>query len=642
MHRVLATKTLNTTRQINDKGDMITKKKEELEKLPFSSRTPRVVQRAKTQLSTNTKTKTIVQPSSVRSKSKLASTNYTDPRQQARDLIFEGIHCTATNQKHDIINQLGNLLLQQINQTEIFQNDVHHLEARNQELENELLSQKSSIEKIQRNTARVTKLRHLKSLRSDENLIQDIRAIESDTSKYVHLSEPWLLQNILDDNNNEDKMEELINLKFRRLEDLIYALRRQILQDQDIVSILPLINERFGSVRNLLTKYDDALQSINKLKVREFKISSDELTKRRPLASYDTQSLHILIVALQNELIECKQQLRKSMLMIKPNQIDDNNNSNNCDNLDTKKCDSNNDNGNDIDLASRFNVLEAEHSTLMKDFEQLKKDNELLKSEINLETDVLKSGLFTIDDKLKNKLVEVNARIAEYYEKLEKMQITIDLQQKLVNQFQKEKSLYLRQKMTLTKQVEDMKEKVSNSEAKVRTTNRKLESLRGVARIMTENTLAKRQDYKRTFDQIETLFFKAYERYDSAALLIQRSWRKMRNSQLEKEIIVSKDESFPVSQILTISAIDVISGKMKPITYKQIVKLLHSYNSEIKQSTMISLEIMNNFITKKHEEMNIVSESVLCKPKRFNWTQTGADRFEVETQTEKMPYRGKK
>ena len=134
MHRVLANKTMNTTRQINDKGDMVSKKKEELEKLPFSSRTPRVTQRAKTQLSTTPKTKTIVTTSSIRTKSKHASTNYTDPRQQARDLMVEGIHCTATNQKHDIINQLGNLLLQQINQTEIYQNDVQRLETKNREL----------------------------------------------------------------------------------------------------------------------------------------------------------------------------------------------------------------------------------------------------------------------------------------------------------------------------------------------------------------------------------------------------------------------------------------------------------------------------------------------------------------------------
>lgn len=317
MHRVLANKTMNTTRQISDKGDMISRKKEELEKLPFSSRTPRVAQRSKTQLSTSPRTKTIVTSSSSRTKSKLASTNYTDPRQQARDLMLEGVHCTATNQKHDIINQLGNLLLTQINQTEFFQNDVQRLEAKNRELENELISQRSSIEKIQRNTARVTKLRHLKSVRSDENLIQEIQSIESDIQKYVHLAEPWLLQNIIKDSTNDDKMEELINLKFRRLEDLVYALRRQLLQDQDLVSILPTINDRFGSVRNLLTKYEESLQSIEKLKVREFKISSDELTKRRPLASYDLQSLHMLIVALQNELIETKIQLRKSMLLTK-------------------------------------------------------------------------------------------------------------------------------------------------------------------------------------------------------------------------------------------------------------------------------------------------------------------------------------
>ncbi|OHT16633.1 hypothetical protein TRFO_13055 [Tritrichomonas foetus] len=632
MHRVLSSKTMNTTRQITDKGEMVTKKKEELEKLPFSARTPRMNTRAATQLATTNKnkTKTIVAgtpTSSLRSKSKNSKmTNYSDPRQQARDLMFEGIHCTATNQKHEIINQLGNLLLQQINQTEIYQSDVERLEAKTRELEMKITIQQADAEKIHRNVSRVTKLRHLKTLRTDESLIDDIKTIENDVQKYVHLSEPWLLQEI-SDRKDEDKIEELVNLKFRRLEDLVYALRRQVLQDQDIISVLPIVNGRFGSVRNLLIKYEDALQTIEKLKVREFKVSSDELTKRRPLASYDNQSLHTLIIALQNELIESKAQLRSALLLSKSPKV--------------QNIEEINENPIDFDLISKYNQLEALYIDMTHCFKNLKKDNELLLAQTNLESDVLKSGLFTVEDKMKAKLVDANSRIAEYYEKLTKMQNTIELQQSLVNQFQKEKAVYMRQKMILNAKFQDMKEKIAQAEANVRTTERKLASIRGIARIMAENTLAIRKDYTRTFDQINDVFFKSYQRYDSAALLIQRCWRKSRNPTFEKQI-VQQNCSFPISQLISISALDVIAGNMKPVTYRQIVKLLKSYNNEIKQATIAPLEIMKKFIQKKHADMNIVSESVLCKPKRFNWTQTLPDRYDVDTQTERINTRGKK
>lgn len=627
MHRVLSAKTANLTRQVDDRGDMISRTKEELEKLPFSSRTPRVTQRAKTQLSNaKPKTKTITALQSSRSRSKI-STNYSDPRQQAKDLMQEGIHCTATNQKHEIITQLGNLLLQQIIQTEIYQNDLHRQEAKNLELENEIQSLKSLNDKIQNNSARILKLKYFKTLKSDSALIEDIRTIENDIQKYANLSEPWLLQDIIDSNADE-KIVEYINLKFRRLEDLIYVLRKHILEDQDISSILPVINKRFGSFRNLLTQYEDSQSQIEKFKVREFRLSSDELTKRRPLAQYDIQSLHTLIIALQNELVDAKTQLRGSLLVGKHTKSQQFHQENVEQQI-------------DFDLISKYNSLEANYSELQRSFEQIKKDNDLLQAETNMDSESLKTGLFAVDDKLKAKLINANERLNEYYNKLEKMQNTIDLQQQLVVQFQKEKAVYLKQKIQLNSEVQELKEKILQSEAKVRTVERKLEAVRGIARIMAENTLSSHKEYNRTFDQIENVFYHKFEKLDSAALLIQRCWRKLKNPEHEKRVI-KKDMMFPLTSIMTTSSIDVIAGKMKPVAYSQIVKLLTSYNSEIKQYSMAQFALMKQYLETTHENMNMVSENVLCKPKRFNWTQTSPNHFEVETQTEKMPARGKK
>ena len=627
MHRVLSNKTMNTSRQINDKGEIVSRTKDELDRFSSSARTPRINHRSKTQLSNNTKTKqkTIVSGGNQRSKSKV--TFYSDPRQQARDLMIEGIHCTATNQKHEIINQLGNLLLQQINQTEIYQNDSERLNSKNQELEKSLSEQRASTAKVQRDTAKVTQLRHLKTLRNDEKLIQDIQQIEEDAKRYVHLSEPWLLQEILD-NNDDEKIEELVNLKFRRLEDLIYALRRQILQDQDIISVLPIINSKFGSVRNLLNKYEEALSIIDKLKIREFKVANDELTKRRSLGSYDVQSLHTLIIALQNELIETKTQLRLSLLSI---------NSSSGKYLDQHE----HENTTDFDSASRYNMLEAKYNDLLKRYEKIKQDNELLQTQVNLESEVLRSGIFTVENKMKGKLLEVNKRIHDYYDKIDKMQNTIDLQSRLVTQFQKEKSACIRQKMVMNSHLEEMREKVEEAEARVRKAERRVDSIRAVARIIAEDTLVSRNGYSPSFEQINQAFFKSFQKYDSAALLIQRCWRKKRNPSYEKRLIL-KNHSFPITQIISISALDAIAGKMKPVTYKQIVHLLKSYSSELKRSTLAPIQLMKNYIEKSHKDINYVSETCLCRAKRFNWAQTIPDRIDLETQTEKQPLRAKK
>lgn len=623
MHRILASRVSTMSRQVSDKGDLVTTKEKELEKLPFSARVPRVTTRSQTQMQKKPPTREIRPQTARRTKSRPTTIDLDDPKQAARTLMEDGIHTTAIRQKDEIINQLGTMLINQCNQTDIYQSDISRLTEQVSHLELFVTNMSHVSERTQRNCERISQLRHLKSIRADTRIIEEIKQIEADASKYMSLSEPWLLQEILD-GDEETKLENLVNLKFRRLEDLIFGLRKQLLADHDIVSLLPLITEKFGSVRNLLAKYDESQEIIQKLKVRELKCAEDELGKRRQLSNCSLQTLHTLIVTLQNEVMETKAQLRAAMqLSAKPGVHE----------VSTVPL--------DFDLASEYNILEAKYQDLVKHCSALREDNQMLSEQIDLESDVLQSGLFKGEEQLKNRLYSANERLVMYEKEIAQRQETIDLQMKLVNQFQKEKAAAIRQKMILKAEVDEMKEKVARAEFAARTTERKLKTVRGLARLIAENTLGKRSDYTRTWTQLEDLFFHAYEKYDSAALIIQRAWRKKRNPSAEK--IVVRNVSIPVAQIMTIGAIDVVAGNMKPIEYKQISNLLRAYNREIYDTLFRRLTVMKKYLEETHTMSSELCERILCRGKRFQWTQTQPDRTDEEIQTEKVvPHRGKK
>lgn len=627
MHRLISSR-INVTRGINDNGELVSnKKQQELEKLPFSARTPRGQPRSRTALSNATESsRSPIQKPPMSARISKQPSVLSDPRDKVNNLLFDGIHCTATKQKHDIINQLGSLLLDQINQNDVIKSDVERLEKLVRQLEVQLESQRLAAEKTSKKAERVAKLRHLKTLSDDESIINEIKNIEQDAQKFVHLSEPWLLEEAME-LEREDKMEALINLKFRRLEDLIYGLRRQILQDQDIMSVLPLIKDKFGSVRNLLAKYNEATETISRLKVREFKYSNNELYKRRPLAEYDVQSLHTLIIALQNELTECKSELRASLRLTKyvsgsepPPDINE---------------------PIDFDLITKYNTLEASHAELLKRYEQQKKDLELLAQEATLESDILKNGIFKIEDKLKSKLLETNRRLVQYNEDVKKMQSTIDLQQNLVFQFQKEKAAIMRSKITLNNETMRLKKHIDDLEAKHRDDLRKINTIRGLSRVLTENVLAKRQDYTSAFDNLQDTFYEIYQKYDAAALIIQKAWRKTKSPEAEK-ILVHKPINFPIAPFLTMTTIDILVGKAKPVTYKQMVKMLKSFTFELRDAANGPMEIIFSKLKAKHSEINELNERLLLKGKRDNSSQTIPDRIDVEAQTERLPLRSKR
>jgi hypothetical protein len=182
-------------------------------------------------------------------------------------------------------------------------------------------------------------------------------------------------------------------------------------------------------------------------------------------------------------------------------------------------------------------------------------------------------------------------------------------------------------------EVSQLKQRVSECEGEVRTMHRKLDAVGGLARLMAENALAKRRSYLPALEIVERSFFTQYERFDAAALLIQRNWRHSKNPALEKRIVRSKPV-FPLAELVTLSALDAVAGRVEPLTYRRIVRLLSSYNAEMRQLIAVPIDVMRNYVVRTHEFSLGICNTVLCKGKRFAWTQTETSRAEVAVQTE--------
>jgi hypothetical protein len=616
MHRVLSARTSSMSRQIDDRGAFVTSKETELDKLPFSARTPRVTTRANTQLDSKVKPKEIrAGPTRTSTKTSFAQ----DPRQPIRDLMEESLHSTQIKKKDDAIQHLGSLLIHQTLQAESLETDKERFSQEIHKLKADIERLHRQSDKQVRTSSKLQELRHLKTIR-DDTLVPEIERIETEIQKFVHLSEPWLLRDITN-GDPDQKIEGLINLKFRRLEDLVYGFWRQLLADREVVECIPFVVEKFGSVRNLIAKHDEALNTIDRLNVREFKYSGNELIKRRQLAKCDVPTLHLLIIALQNELIEAMAQLRSISLALGgrghiccPDVLTEN--------------------PIDFDLISHYNLLEANHNELQARYDNLRKDYDLLASQVSLDKDITTYGPFRIGDQIKEKLKDANTRILGYQENLNELQHRIDLQQQLVIQFQREKDMALRHKFSMMSQVSQLREKVTECEGEVRTVHRQLDSVRGLARLMAENTLRRRKyGIQKSFEFVSNSFFASFERYDSAALVIQRAWRRQKTPEFEKKVVRGPCP-FPANEVMVMSAMDAVLGKLPPMTYDDIVQMLKTYNGDLRNSIQVPLALMQTNLSQVHEYVSHACERVLCRGKRFAWTQVEIVHRSVDVQTE--------
>jgi hypothetical protein len=170
-------------------------KENELEKLPFLARTPRVVARAKHRVDPKPNQREI-RTGGTRDISHVSSRS--DLRTQVHEIVEEGIHCTGSRKKDETIQRLGSMLLQQILEGEGLQSDLQLSYTEAMRLSISIDGLHREVSEHKRISLRIQELRHLKFVTSDDSLVAEIWAIEADVQKIMHMSEPWPLPYIID------------------------------------------------------------------------------------------------------------------------------------------------------------------------------------------------------------------------------------------------------------------------------------------------------------------------------------------------------------------------------------------------------------------------------------------------------------
>ena len=94
---------------------------------------------------------------------------------------------------------------------------------------------------------------------------------------------------------------ELVNSKFRALDDLVYVLKKRILSLETNEELADAV-KHFGNVGELLQDNKRLRSENQKLRAREQRFLSDPLLRRRQLNTMGKKQLQTLIICLQNEL----------------------------------------------------------------------------------------------------------------------------------------------------------------------------------------------------------------------------------------------------------------------------------------------------------------------------------------------------
>jgi regulator of replication initiation timing len=94
---------------------------------------------------------------------------------------------------------------------------------------------------------------------------------------------------------------ELVNSKFRALDDLVYVLKKRILSLETNEELADAVKQ-FGNVGELLEDNKRLRVENQKLRAREQRFLADPLLRRRQLNTMSREQLQTLIICLQNEL----------------------------------------------------------------------------------------------------------------------------------------------------------------------------------------------------------------------------------------------------------------------------------------------------------------------------------------------------
>ena len=102
--------------------------------------------------------------------------------------------------------------------------------------------------------------------------------------------------------STEGKVQALVEMKFQRLEDLIFVLKKRILKLEEN-EVMAEVIEKYGNVSYMVSENERLKSEVSQLLAREERFKTQPLVVRRKLEDMDTLQMRVFILALQNELV---------------------------------------------------------------------------------------------------------------------------------------------------------------------------------------------------------------------------------------------------------------------------------------------------------------------------------------------------
>lgn len=133
-----------------------------------------------------------------------------------------------------------------------------------------------------------------------KKMLDTISELENDIKAISQLQRPNLVKNVY--SKNDRSGIRLYDVKLQRVEELIYALRKRILEVDKNEQYSSSIQSEFGNNTGLITTYNNLVKENEILKREEFQCSHDLLTKRRTITNMIDSSIRTMIVFMQQEL----------------------------------------------------------------------------------------------------------------------------------------------------------------------------------------------------------------------------------------------------------------------------------------------------------------------------------------------------
>lgn len=133
-----------------------------------------------------------------------------------------------------------------------------------------------------------------------KKMLNTISELENDIQSLSTLQRPNLVKNV---SAKESRLGiRLYDVKLQRVEELIYALRKRILEVDKNEQYSSQIQSEFGNNVGLITTYKNISKENEQLKQEEFQCSHDVITKRRNITNMTDASIRTMIIFMQQEL----------------------------------------------------------------------------------------------------------------------------------------------------------------------------------------------------------------------------------------------------------------------------------------------------------------------------------------------------